>query len=269
MEKNINRWNKISKLSGIKYNIEEYKSFINDLYSNYRYEIDKFDDFQSMKSEGFGPGFVKLDAVILYMMVRDLKPKKYLEVGSGLSTYVCSLAAKENSREGHPVEIQCIEPNPYKKLYSIDGIKVVKEEVQNIPLETFMELEAGDVLFIDSSHILKIDGDVAYLYMEVLPSLKKGVIIHIHDIPFPYNTPYPGEVWVTLKHEFSDQWPKYWNEAMVVQSFLAFNNDYKIIMSAPLIRHFDEQFLRDTFPNYLSVKEDPWAFSSLWIQRVN
>ena len=82
----------------------------------------------------------------------------------------------------------------------------------------FGQLQKDDVLFIDSSHVLKIDGDVPFLYLEVLPTLNVGVVVHIHDVPFPYNIPYPPQLWV-----FSQEWPMLWNEAMVVQAFLSFN----------------------------------------------
>ena len=96
-------------------------------------------------------------------------PRGTSKSGSGLSTYYCSLAAAQNAREGSPVAITCIEPNPYDKLYEIPGIQVIAKQVQDVDLSLFQELQQGDVLFIDSSHVLKIDGDVPFLYLEVLP----------------------------------------------------------------------------------------------------
>ena len=95
------------------------------------------------------------------------------------------------------------------------------------------------MLFIDSSHIVKIDGEVPYLYLEVIPRLKKGVITHIHDTPFPYNVPYPPQLWI-----FDREWPVFWNEAMLLQAFLCYNDAFKILVSMPLLRYFDEDFLR-------------------------
>jgi hypothetical protein len=74
--------------------------------------------------------------------------------------------------------------------------------------------------------------------LEVLPTLNSGVVIHIHDVPFPYDIPYPPELWV-----FWQQTPMLWNEAMVLQAFLCFNKEFEIKMSTPLIRHYDEEFL--------------------------
>jgi hypothetical protein len=119
------------------------------------------------------------------------------------------------------------------------------------------------VLFIDSSHVLKIDGDVPFLYLEVLPRLNRGVVIHIHDVPFPYNVPYPARLWV-----FGRPWPMLWNEAMVVQALLCGNRDFRITMSTPLIRHVDEAFLQQRIPFYETIDQNPNTFSSLWLEKT-
>ncbi len=135
--------------------------------------------------------------------------------------------------------------------------------MQDVPLARFEELEAGDVLFIDSSHALKIDSDVAFLFLEVLPRVKPGVIVHIHDVHFPWNGPYPADTWL-----FGERWPVYWNEAMVVQTFLAFNDRFRIELSTPMLRHHDETFLTSRFPDYVAVAHDPNPPSSLWLRRL-
>ena len=127
----------------------------------------------------------------------------------------------------------------------------------------FQELQKDDVLFIDSSHVLKIGEDVPFLYLEVLPTLNVGVVVHIHDVPFPYNIPYPPDLWV-----FGQEWPMLWNEAMVAQAFLSFNSSFRIILSTPLIRYFDEEFLRKLIPNHESIDQNPNTFSSLWLKRL-
>jgi len=195
-------------------------------------------------------------------MIRYLKPKRYIEVGSGLSTYYCSLAAEKNASEGYPLQITCIEPFPYEKLYSIPGIQIIAKEVQDVELSLFEQLESNDVLFIDSTHIVKVDSDVPFLYLEVLPILKVGVTIHVHDIPFPYNVPYPAEDWI-----FKQLWPMLWNEAMLLQAFLLYNNSFTIELSTPMIRYFDEQFLKKNIPIYQSIAQNPQYFSSIWLKR--
>jgi len=262
LKKNYERWYRPSALAGIEYDLEAMKEELQSLLSRYYDEFSAFPAFEQLRKK-FGPGFTKLDALTLYMLIRQLKPTRYIEVGSGLSTYYCSLAAEKNASEGRPLQMTCIEPHPYEKLYTLSGIQVIPKEVQDVELSSFQQLEAGDVLFIDSTHVLNIDGDVPYLYLEVLPSLKVGVTIHIHDVPFPYNIPYPPRLWL-----FGQTWPMYWNEAMVLQAFLCFNKQFEITMSLPLIRHFDEPFLKQVVPNYETVEQNPNTFSSIWLKRI-
>jgi len=236
LEKNVLRWYKPSLMFGVQYDVDKFKNDLIVLLQKYWDEFIELPSYAYNSSLGFGPGYTELDALVLYMIIRQMNPNLYLEVGSGLSTYYCSLAAQQNMKSGNQLRIQCIEPFPLKGLYSIPGIDIIKSEVQDVNIDKFLQLQENDILFIDSSHVLMIDGDVPYLYLEILPRLRKGVIIHIHDIPFPFNIPYPPEQWVLGKTQKSPFWPMYWNEAMFLQAFLVFNSVFEIIMSAPLIR---------------------------------
>jgi predicted O-methyltransferase YrrM len=263
LKKHRSRWDRPSALAGVNFDLAAYKTLLTDIMAAYYAEFSQLPSYNQITQRGFGPGYTELDALTLYLMVRHYKPCRYLEIGSGVSTYYCSLAAAQNAKENHPLAIQCIEPYPFEQLYRIPGIQVRADEVQNVELAAFQELQAGDILFIDSSHILKIDGDVPYLFLEVLPNLSQGVLIHVHDIPFPYNTPYPAEHWVLGR-----SWPMYWNEAMVLQAFLAFNQAFQTVLSLPMLRHFDEPFLRQCLPNYKPVAQEANTFSSIWLQKV-
>ncbi|WP_428488531.1 class I SAM-dependent methyltransferase [Rhodopila sp.] len=257
------RWNRPSALRGVDYDLEKMKQDILDLLGKYLEEFSAIPPHTTLQKEGFGVGYTAVDALTLYMMVRHLKPLRYVEVGSGLSTYYCSLAAERNANEGHPLEMTCIEPKPYDKLREIAGVRLISKEVQDVDASLFAQLQENDILFIDSSHILKVDGDVPFLYLEVLPMLNVGVTIHVHDIPFPYNIPYPPEFWILDK-----DWPMFWNEAMLLQAFFCFNDRFKITMSTSLIRHFDEAFLNKHIPLYETVEQNPNTFSSIWLRRV-
>lgn len=258
----VERWNRPSALAGISYDLAQMKHDLSDLLAQYLDDFLAIPPYEELCRVGYGPGYSAVDALTLYVMVRHLKPARYVEIGSGLSTYYCSLAAARNAEEGRPVAITCIEPNPYPKLYEIQGIQVIAKMVQDTDISLLLP-QPGDMFFIDSSHVLKIDGDVPFLYLEVLPQLSAGVVIHIHDVPFPYNIPYPPKFWV-----FGRQWPMLWNEAMVVQAFLCGNRDFKMLMSTPLIRHFDEPFLKSRIPFYESIDQNPNTFSSLWLTKV-
>jgi hypothetical protein len=265
--KNLHRWNKPSALTGISIELSQLRDNFERLTENRLQEFLALPSYEQNIELGFGPGYPHLDAFTLYALLREHKPARYLEVGSGLSTYYSSLAATQNAREGRSLLIECIEPYPYPTLSTIPSIKLIQDEVQNVPISTFQQLQDGDVLFIDSSHAVRIDSDVPYLFLEVLPALNPGVFVHIHDVPFPFNIPFPANQWVLGKEDYSPYWPIYWNEAMFVQSFLAFNSAFEVILSTPYIRYFEEAFLQKSVPFYKTIAQEPNTFSSLWIRR--
>ncbi|NYG59737.1 hypothetical protein BJ980_002660 [Nocardioides daedukensis] len=264
IEKTRERWDRPSPLSGLDIDVPAMKKRLGALADKWESEFrSSTGDYLANTGKGFGPGYPEFDARTLYYFLREHKPKRYLEVGSGLSTFYASLAGAQNATAGSPLAITCIEPYPFDALRTLDDFTLVEGFVQDIPLSRFEELEAGDVLFIDSSHALKIDSDVAYLFLEVLPKVKPGVFVHIHDVHFPWNGPFPADTWL-----FGERWPVYWNEAMVVQTFLAFNDSFEILLSTPLVRHHDEAFLSGRFPTYTPLAKDPNPPSSLWLQRI-
>lgn len=264
IEQTRERWDRPSALAGLDIDVPAMGVLLDKLADRWEDEfVDGTGDYLANTRRGFGPGYPRFDARTLYYLLREHKPARYLEVGSGLSTYYASLAAKRNADEGSPLQITCIEPYPFDSLRTLPDFELVEGFVQDVPVERFAELEAGDVLFIDSSHALKIDSDVAFLFLEALPRVKPGVFVHIHDVHFPYNGPYPADTWL-----FGERWPVYWNEAMVVQTFLAFNSAFEVLLSVPMIRHADEDRLSERFADYAPVAEDPNPPSSLWLRRV-
>lgn len=258
------RWDRPSALVGLDLDLPQMAARLGELADRWEAEfVAETGDYLANTARGFGPGYPRLDARTLYYLLREHRPARYLEVGSGLSTYYASLAARRNAADGSPVQLTCIEPYPFEALSSIRDIDLVQGFVQDVPLDRFTALESGDVLLIDSSHALKIDSDVAFLFTEVLPRLAPGVLVHIHDVHFPYNTPFPARTWL-----FGERWPVYWNEALVVQTFLAHNEAFEILLSTPLLRHDDESVLADRFADYVPLVDDPNPPSSLWIRRV-
>lgn len=265
IEQTRSRWDRPSELVGVGVDLPAMRDRLAELQERWGQEfVDVTGDYLANTRRGFGPGYPRTDAHTLYLQLRDLKPRRYLEVGSGLSTYYASLAAQRNKQDGSPLQITCIEPYPFDALRTLEDFELVEGFVQDVPLERFSELEAGDVLFIDSSHALKIDSDVAFLFLEVLPRLAPGVVVHIHDVHFPFNTPYPADTWL-----FGERWPVYWNEAMVVQTFLAFNSAFSLELSVPLLRHDDEDALTSLLPGYVAADDDPNPPSSLWLRRTS
>ena len=141
--------------------------------------------------------FDNLDAVIYYSIIRHFNPKLIIEIGSGWSTKIAAQACLKNKQ----TQLISIEPYPQKHLQ--DGFpgfsKLIPKKVENVNQKIFSKLSKNDILFIDSSHTIKTGGDVVCEFLEILPQLKKGVIIHIHDIFFPYD--YPKD-WVKKKNAF-------------------------------------------------------------------
>jgi hypothetical protein len=262
LERHRRRWDRPSEMVGVEYDLEAMKELLARLVAVFGAELP---DYEQAKRAGYGPGFTTVDAMALYLMLRHLKPARYVEVGSGLSTYYAWLALERNRQEGSPCSITCIDPFPTGRLEPLGGVNMIASLVQDVELARFADLADGDVLFIDSTHVLKVDGDVAYLYLEVVPRLRPGVMVHAHDIPFPYNTPHPAEAYV-----FGAKWPWYRTEPMLIQALLAFNDRFEITLSTPLLRHFDEAFLAATLPGYRpTVAADfDTHHGSLWFRRV-
>jgi hypothetical protein len=142
----------------------------------------ELDPQQPVWNNGYLPG---LDIIGLYTMLCECKPNKYLEVGSGNSTKVAYKAKCDKDLE---TEIICIDPNPRVEVDSIAN-KVFKQQFESVNFDIIGELNAGDMLFIDNSHRIFPNSDSMVFFLEVLPRLKKGVIVHIHDIYLPYDYP--------------------------------------------------------------------------------
>jgi predicted O-methyltransferase YrrM len=192
------------------------------------------------------PYYGALDAEVLYSMIRLLRPERVLEIGSGFSTRV-ALAALEENGTGR---IECIEPFEPERM-PIPPKFVVP--VQEVPMEEFESLQANDILFIDSSHVLKLGGDVRHEYLEILPRLRPGVVVHVHDIFLPDE--YPRD-WAHDKHRF-------WTEQYVLQAFLAFNETFEVIWASSYMLKRHERRVRAAFPS-LAPASRPGSF---WLRR--
>jgi len=195
--------------------------------------------------------FPALDGVVYYSMIRKFLPKRIIEVGSGFSTMIASQAAKKNKI----TKITSIEPNPNKILESglANFDKLIPSNVQNIPISTFQKLQKNDILFIDSSHVSTIGSDVNYLFLHVIPELRPGVIIQVHDFFFPFE--YPKE-WIRRK--------LFWNEMYLVWAFLIGNKDYEILLSNFFLFMKHNSTVNKLFP---FIKDVPGGAGSLWLRK--
>jgi predicted O-methyltransferase YrrM len=190
------------------------------------------------------PAFRATDAGIYYGLIRHFKPRRIIEIGAGFSTLLAAQAVLANEKEGKKCDLTAIEPYPSVTLrQGVRGLKrLIEDNLQTVPLKEFQSLEKNDILFIDSSHILRIGSDVQYEFLEILPRLKKGVLIHVHDIYFPLD--YPEKL---IMKDF-----KFYNEQYLLQAFLAFNQEFEIFWVSQYMyrRHFDliRKHFSDFFP---------------------
>jgi predicted O-methyltransferase YrrM len=195
------------------------------------------------------------DAEFWYNLIRFKKPKRIIEIGSGHSTKMArrALAANERDDPQYTCEHILIEPYEYKWLEEL-GIQVIREKVEDADMRMFEKLEADDILFIDSSHVIRPRGDVLCEYLEILPLLNAGVIVHVHDIFSPRD--YPADVVVDKV--------KFWNEQYLLEAFLTGNSDWKVIGALNFLRHNHYDDLKAKCP-FLTEDRDPGSF---YIQRV-
>lgn len=195
------------------------------------------------------------DAEYWYQLIRTIKPKRIFEVGSGNSTLMAINAIDKNHDDdpGYKCEHICIEPYEMPWLEEA-GIPVVREKVEAVELSFFSKLQEGDILFIDSSHIIRPQGDVLFEYLELLPSLNKGVIVHVHDIFSPKNY---------LKRWLQDE-VKFWNEQYLLEAFLSHNSDWIIVGALNYLHHNHYEKLKSVAP-FLKPEREPGSF---YIQKI-
>ncbi len=195
------------------------------------------------------------DAIFLYALLRHLQPKRLIEIGSGFSSAV-TLDTNERFLN-HRIACCFIEPFPDRlrtllKPEDHERINILSVPLQDVPLSKFADLIAGDILFIDSTHVLKTGSDVNYLLFQILPSLATGVYVHFHDIFYPF--------------EYLRDWVyegRAWNEAYALRAFLQYNSAFKIVLFNTFLETFHTKFFEAEMP--LCLKN--WG-GSLWLQKV-
>ncbi len=259
------RWDRPSAMAGVKWDSAAMRARLERLVAAHGAELADLPPYEEAKGLGYGPGFTHLDARLLYLSVREFGPRRILEVGSGLSTFYMTRALERNRSDGSPGEITCVDPYSGDRVAGLPGVSVLRREVQDLDPAEVERLEDGDLLFIDSTHVVKVGGDVPHLYLELLPRVAPGVVVHSHDIHFPYNTPFPAEEYVVRA-----KWPMVWTEAMLLQAFLAFNREFEILLAPSILRHEDEPFLARTMPDYRPVASSDYDThaGSIWYRRI-
>jgi hypothetical protein len=259
-----NFWDHSSELAGLDMNQAQASEFLKTVFPLYLDEFrDRFPLNQTADPKQFfliNSNYMAIDAHVYYCFIRHFKPKRIIEIGSGNSTLLAAAAVRQNFQEtGQSPELIVIEPFPKPVLKEgFPGLtKLIECKVQEVGLELFESLSEGDILFIDSSHALRLGGDVQYEFLEILPRLAAGTLVHIHDISLP--RPYP-------RVYFENQ--LYWNEQYLLQAFLAFNSGFQVLWPGNYMMLNYPEKVCQVFPEFHTMRQhfpmsEPSAF---WMQ---
>lgn len=199
------------------------------------------------------PNYSYSDSIFYYSILRKFKPKNVIEIGSGFSS--CVLLDTNEFYFNSQIQCEFIEPFPELLLKLIkprDSIKLIDKKVQEVDLSVFKKLDVNDILFIDSSHVLKSGSDLNHIFFNILPSLKSGVIIHFHDIFYPFQ--YPSE-WILENN-------RAWNEIYALRLFLSHNDKFQIISFNTYLESTNHKWFIENMP--LCLKN---IGGSIWIQK--
>ena len=236
---NLNLTRQIKNLQKLIYKKELIKLNLEDKTTNYQFYI---------KNAFFGFG----DAEVYYQLIRQLKPKNILEVGSGYSTLIALEAIKKNEENDKvKTKITCVEPYENKWLDNLN-IRILRKKIEDVDEIYFSNLKSNDILFLDSSHIIRPQGDVLKIFLEIIPKLNKGVIVHVHDIFTPKN--YPAR-WLIQENKF-------WNEQYLVETLMMNQNKYEIYLMLNYLKNNAYDDLQKACP-YLKKHHEP---ASLYIK---
>ncbi len=196
------------------------------------------------------------DAELLYAIVRSQRPRRVVELGSGFTTLLINAAVRRNAADGATTEHVAYDPYPRAQIIGERPPEPTRFEpisATDVPLSVFRELEAGDVLFVDTTHTVKLGSDVNFVILDVLPLLAPGVIVHFHDIFLPFEYP---RVWF-------EEMDYLWAEQYLLQAFLAFNSDFEVLLPAQALTRERPEPMRAAIPS-LADGRSPGAF---WIHR--
>jgi hypothetical protein len=244
-------WKERSPLSGVRWDLDtclDWLGQIRPFTAEFSPPIRLSDRYEfRYENESFGNG----DADVLYGVIRAVKPKRILELGSGHSSVIIHLATKRNAADGSPCEHRIFDPYPTDHLGILD---IASTPTEMLPMEEITNLSAGDILFVDTTHAVRIGGDVLRVVLDLLPMTNPGVLIHLHDIFLPYQYP----------RAFFEDHEYYWAEQYLLQAFLAFNSQFEIV--APLHALFRDR--TRAFSVLVPSVNDGGYPGSFWFRRL-
>jgi len=259
LAKRQNLWSEESTLPGLDMDVEGQLRLLEKIFPKYKDEldfpVDKADNPHGYYMNNAGYGFE--DAAVLHCMIRHFKPKTIIEVGAGYSTFASARASVMNQQEGHATRLIAVEPYPREALRKgFPGLdRLIIRKAEQMDVSFFDQLGENDILFIDTSHVMRIGNDVNFLYLEVLPRLQKGVVVHIHDIFFPHH--YSREQIIDNR--------AFWSEQYLLQGFLCFNSAYEVLFGNHYMLSKYPERIRAVFTRPQGCR--PHNPNSFWIRK--
>ena len=252
-------WTRRSALGGVELNAASGIDLVESRLSKFIAELDIAEHDPGRPGTFFlrNTGFESVDAELLYGMVRALRPRRVVELGSGYTTLLIGEAARRNAQEGCPTEHVAYDPFPRAAVLggptppAPTRLEVIS--ATDVPMETFDDLRADDVLFVDTTHTVKLGSDVNFLILDVLPRLHPGVVVHFHDIFLPWEYP---RVWF-------EEMQYYWAEQYLLQAFLAFNAEFDVLIPAGAVAREYPDRLQQVIPSFRKGVSP----GSMWLRR--
>lgn len=235
-------WRRASDMPGVRgTDLEEQLSSLRSWFTeDVRHELGDVDVHQRAIEANGAVGFGPAESQMLYAFVASRRPRRVVQVGAGVSTAVVLEAA---ARHGTGTRVTCVDPYPTDylgDLASRDSIELVESPAQSVDLEVFTSLEKGDLLFIDSTHTVKPGSEVNRIVLEVLPRLAEGVVVHFHDISFPYD----------YQRDVLDRSLFFWTESTLLHAFLVNNRRARILVSGSMLQYGCVDQLHEILPRF-------------------
>jgi Methyltransferase domain len=252
-------WVRRSRLGGVDVSVDSAIEFVERELAPFIAELDVPAQDPGIPGEFFlnNTGFETVDAELLYAFVRAMRPARVVELGSGYTTLLINLACRRNSDDGAQTVHEAFDPYPRPHILGDElpaPSKLTPISATDVTLDVFSGLQAGDILFVDTTHTVKLASDVNFVILDVLPVLAPGVIVHFHDIFLPWEYP----------RQWFEQMGWYWAEQYLLQAFLAFNTTFEILVPAHALAREQPEWLAAAVPSFTPRA----APGSMWIRRT-
>jgi hypothetical protein len=245
-------WDEPDPLRGIDFDLDAQVARVRDL-SGFTIEFAPRGGGQSHAYEELNASYPLPDARLLYALVRDLRPASIVELGSGQTSRVIAQACAANAAAGSRSRFQVFDPFPIAVDETLPGLDALhRTPAQEVPEEVFLELTAGDILFVDTTHTVKIGSDVNRIILRILPLLASGVVVHFHDICLPYEYP----------RSLLEDYALYWAEQYLLQAFLSMNPSFEVLYATDALCRQRRAEIADT-----GLAGPGESGSSFWIRR--